>query len=108
MKIFLFYLLILNIFAYILMFADKRKAIKNKWRIPERVLILSALLGGSVGALLGMYVFHHKTQKNKFRIGIPAILILQILIALALICLRNGVWEIPFLSSLFTPNAVSS
>jgi uncharacterized membrane protein YsdA (DUF1294 family) len=64
------------------MLVDKRKARKNRWRIPERTLILSAALGGSIGALLGMYTFRHKTKHLKFTLGIPAILIAQISLAI--------------------------
>ena len=82
MKYFLWYLLLINAAAFMLMLADKRKAIKNRWRIPERTLILSAALGGSIGALLGMYTFRHKTRHLKFTLGIPAILIAQISLAI--------------------------
>ena len=82
MKYFLLYLLLINAAAFVLMLADKRKAIKNRWRIPERTLILSAALGGSIGALLGMYTFRHKTKHLKFTLGIPAILIAQISLAI--------------------------
>lgn len=82
MKYFLWYLLLINAAAFMLMLADKRKAIKNRWRIPERTLILSAALGGSIGALLGMYTFRHKTKHLKFTLGIPAILIAQISLAI--------------------------
>ena len=78
MKYFLLYLLLINAAA----FADKRKARKNRWRIPERTLILSAAFGGSIGALLGMYTFRHKTKHLKFTLGIPAILIAQISLAI--------------------------
>ena len=78
MKYFLLYLLLINAAAFVLMLVDKRKALKNRWRIPERTLILSAALGGSIGALLGMYTFRHKTRHLKFTLGIPAILIAQI------------------------------
>lgn len=78
MKYFLLYLLIINAAAFILMLADKIKAKKNKWRIRESTLILSAVLGGSPGALAGMYLFRHKTRHLKFTIGIPVILGLQI------------------------------
>ena len=60
------------------MLVDKIKAKKNLWRIKESTLILSAVLGGSIGALAGMYTFRHKTLHRKFTIGIPAILILQV------------------------------
>ena len=82
MKYFLWYLLLINAAAFILMLVDKRKARKNRWRIPERALILSALFGGSIGALLGMYTFRHKTKHLKFTLGIPAILIAQISLAI--------------------------
>lgn len=78
MKIFSIYLLLINAAAFALMLADKLKAQKNRWRIPERTLMLSAALGGSIGALAGMYLFRHKTRHLKFTIGIPAILIVQI------------------------------
>ena len=82
MKLFLWYLLLINAAAFMLMLVDKRKARKNRWRIPERTLILSAALGGSIGALLGMYTFRHKTKHLKFTLGIPAILIAQIALAI--------------------------
>ena len=81
MKYFLLYLLLINAIAFVLMLADKQKARKNRWRIPERTLIGSALLGGSLGALLGMYTFRHKTKHLKFTLGVPAILIAQIALA---------------------------
>lgn len=68
------------------MLMDKQKARKNKWRIRESTLLLSAALGGSPGSLAGMYLFRHKTKHPKFTIGIPVILSLQIVAAL-LICL---------------------
>ena len=74
----IFYLLLVNAVAVLLMLVDKRKAVKKKWRVPEATLLLWAGLGGSVGALLGMYTFRHKTRHPKFTIGIPAILIAQI------------------------------
>ena len=78
MKYFLLYLLLINAAAFLLMLADKRKAKKNRWRIPERTLFGSALLGGSIGALLGMYTFRHKTRHRSFTLGMPTILIAQI------------------------------
>lgn len=71
------YLLLINAAGFLLMLIDKRKAKKRKWRIPEATLITVAALGGSVGSLAGMYLFHHKTRKPKFNVGIPAILISQ-------------------------------
>ena len=77
-KLLLAYFLLVNATAFILMMADKIKAKKNRWRIKESTLMLSAALGGSIGALAGMYTFRHKTRHRKFTIGIPAILVLQI------------------------------
>ena len=77
-KLLLAYFLLVNATAFILMMADKIKAKKNRWRIKESTLMLSAALGGSIGALAGMYTFRHKTRHRKFTIGIPAILTLQI------------------------------
>ena len=85
MNFFLLYLLLINAAAFLLMLADKVKARKNRWRIPERTLIGSAVLGGSIGALLGMYTFRHKTRHLKFTLGVPAILIAQIALAVFLI-----------------------
>ena len=81
MNYFHLYLLLINALAFVLMLADKQKARKNRWRIPERTLLLTALLGGSVGALLGMYLFRHKTRHLKFTLGVPAILIGQLFLA---------------------------
>lgn len=75
------YLLIINIIAFALMRADKKRAHANAWRIPEKTLFLSAILGGSIGAIVGMQVFRHKTKHWYFKYGMPAILILQILAA---------------------------
>lgn len=85
MKYFLLYLLLINAAAFVLMLVDKVKAKKNRWRISERTLMLSAALGGSVGALLGMYTFRHKTRHIKFTLGVPAILIAQLSLAAWLI-----------------------
>lgn len=76
------YTVVINIIAFAAYGIDKQKAVKNKWRISENTLIGLALIGGSVGALLGMRCFHHKTRKKKFSVGIPLILILQIGIVL--------------------------
>ena len=84
-KILLVYILCVSIIAFAAYGIDKRKAEKNKWRIPESVLIMLAVLGGSVGALAGMLVFHHKTKKAEFVIGIPVILLLQAAAALILL-----------------------
>lgn len=78
MDIVLIYLCVINIAAFLLYGLDKQKAKMNRWRIPEKVLIGLAAIGGSIGALTGMRVFHHKTKKAKFFIGVPLILFVQI------------------------------
>lgn len=75
----LFYLLIINAAGFMLMLADKIKAKKHLWRIPEATLLGVALLGGSVGCLVGMYSVRHKTKHLKFTLGIPLILAVQII-----------------------------
>ena len=74
------YLLVINAAAFAVYGADKRRAKQGRWRVPEKTLFLLAIVGGSVGALLGMRVWHHKTLHKSFRFGIPAILILQLVI----------------------------
>lgn len=86
MKYLYYYLIIINAVAFILMLADKQKARKHRWRIPEATLMGCAALGGSIGALAGMYLFRHKTKHPKFTLGIPAILLIQL--ALAYLLLR--------------------
>lgn len=81
MKLLLVYLLIINAAAFALMLADKWKAKKNRWRIPEATLMGVAALGGSIGALAGMHLVRHKTQHPKFTLGIPLILAVQVALA---------------------------
>ncbi len=78
------YLEAINVAAFVLMGIDKRRARRGMRRIPEAVLMLSALLGGGIGALAGMILFRHKTRKTKFTVGIPAILVMEILFFLCL------------------------
>jgi len=80
----LYYLLAINVVTFIVYGLDKLKAKKAKWRIPEATLLLSAVVGGSIGAWLGMKIWHHKTLHKKFRLGVPAILIAQIALAVHL------------------------
>lgn len=72
------YFLTINALGFLLMLVDKHKARKNRWRIPEATLMGVAVLGGSIGSLIGMYTVRHKTKHLKFTIGIPLILILQL------------------------------
>ena len=87
MKYLWVYLIAVNVITMILFGVDKWKAKHGRWRIPEATLIVFAVIGGSAGALLGMLVFHHKTRKRKFSVGIPVILILQIAAATAAVIL---------------------
>ena len=74
------YFITINLFAFIIMFIDKQKAIKKQWRISENSLILIAILGGSIGEYISMHIFRHKTHHIKFTFGIPFIIFLQLLI----------------------------
>jgi uncharacterized membrane protein YsdA (DUF1294 family) len=84
MKFLYAYLLIINAIGFLFMLADKQKARRGKWRIPEATLMGIAAIGGSVGSLLGMYTFRHKTRHPKFTLGIPAILIVQVALAITI------------------------
>ena len=77
---FIIYLIIINIIAFFAMFIDKRKAKYGKWRIKEHTLFILALIGGSIGAIIGMYTFRHKTKKARFFVGFPVILIVEVLL----------------------------
>ena len=83
----LIYLAVINVVTFFMYGIDKWKARKSKWRISEATLLLMAAIGGSVGAWLGMKVWHHKTLHKKFRYGIPLILITQL--ALLFLCSCN-------------------
>ena len=72
------YVIIINVVTFFIYGLDKSRAKAGQWRIPEAQLIFLAVIGGSVGALAGMKVFHHKTRKPKFKTGVPAILIIQL------------------------------
>lgn len=86
-SILIVWLVAINVVAFVVYGVDKWKSKRSRWRIPEATLLLLAAIGGSVGAWLGMRVWHHKTQHNKFRYGIPVILAAQIAIAV-LVTLR--------------------
>ena len=79
----IYYLITINVLTFIVYGVDKWKARRGRWRVPEASLLGLTALGGSVGAWLAMQLFRHKTQKKKFRYGVPAILVLQ-LVALLL------------------------
>ena len=80
MKYLYIYLVVINVVAFILMAVDKSRARRHRWRIPERTLFLSAVLGGSLGALLGMLLLWHKTRHKMFVLGMPALLVLHIVL----------------------------
>lgn len=84
MKIFNYYLILINIIGFILILVDKIKACKNKWRIKENTLLFISIIGGSIGELISMLIFRHKTKKNKFIIFIPLLILIQIIIYLYL------------------------
>ena len=74
------YLIVINILGFLVMGLDKHKAKMAERRIPENTLFMFTILGGGVGTIAGMYVFHHKTKKMKFKVGMPLVLILELLI----------------------------
>ena len=74
------YLILMNLIGFALMGIDKHKAIKGAFRIPEATLFVVAIIGGSIGSILGMYTFRHKTRHKKFVYGMPAVLLVQLLI----------------------------
>ena len=83
------FLVIMNVIAFILMGLDKHRARNHEWRIRESTLLMSALLGGSAGALFGMKFFHHKTRHLKFTIGLPVCLLINgMIVVLILWCIR--------------------
>ena len=84
-KIIIIYLVAINVLTFFMYGVDKWKAKQSKWRIKEAALLMLAALGGSIGAWLGMHVWHHKTMHKKFRYGIPLIIILQIALVAAVL-----------------------
>ena len=80
-RILMAYLLVMTAAAFCMCGIDKMKAVRHQWRIPEKTLLITAALGGSVGLLAGMYIFRHKTLHKKFTIGVPAIILGQIVLA---------------------------
>lgn len=79
------YFILMNILSFLLMGIDKRKAVKHKWRIRVSTLFLFSVVGGSVGSILGMFFFHHKTRQRVFTIGMPAILLVHMLLLFFLV-----------------------
>ena len=79
------YFIIINLLGFLMMYIDKKKAIKGKWRISEKSLFVVTLLGGGIGTKIGMNMFRHKTKKMRFSIGFPTILIVEIALIIYLI-----------------------
>lgn len=79
------YFIFINLFGFFIMWLDKRKAKKGRWRIPEKFLFIVTALGGGIGTIAGMYTFRHKTQKLNFVVGFPFITILEIILIIWLI-----------------------
>lgn len=79
------YLVFVNALAFSLFGVDKKKAVQHRWRVPEKTLIASAIIGGSIGAFIGMKAFHHKTKKPKFAVGIPVIIVIQVFLVAYLV-----------------------
>lgn len=82
-------LIVMNLLAFFLFYLDKQRAIKHEWRIRESTLFLSAIAGGSIGAIAGMYVWHHKTKHWYFVVGMPLILVVQVVVLFLL--WKNGI-----------------
>jgi len=87
-QILLIYLAVINVAGFLLMGIDKLRAKKQVWRVPEKTLFLIAVIGGSIGTNVGMYVFRHKTKHWYFVIGMPLILIAQIVLVVWLVFFR--------------------
>ena len=81
MKYLFIYLVVINLIGFVIMFIDKKRAIKKKYRIPEKNLFLVALIGGSLGTTQGMEMFRHKTRHWYFKWGMPLLLIIQLILA---------------------------
>ena len=84
-ELYLFYLAAMSVLTFLLMALDKRRAVKRRWRIPEVVLLGLALLGGSFGGFLAMHLCHHKTRHARFAMGIPAMMVAHVCIAVYLL-----------------------
>ena len=80
MKYFWYYLIFINLFAFCTYGIDKWKAKKGAWRVPEKTLLILALIGGSAGAIAGMMCFRHKIRKAKFMITVPVIFVVEVIL----------------------------
>ena len=82
MKNIIIYLISINIIGFLIMWIDKRKAIKGSWRIPEKTLFIITAIGGGIGTIVGVYIFRDKTKKLNFIIGLPLKTILEIILGI--------------------------
>ena len=89
MQYLLIYLLILNAAGFLLMLIDKKKAQLGRWRIRESTLLTVAVLGGSLGTMMGMRLFRHKTKHLKFSLGVPMILVIQVMATVILLSIKK-------------------
>ena len=80
MEYLVIYISIINIISFLVMYYDKKRSIKHKWRVPESRLFLYASIFGSLGIWIGMYIFRHKTKHVRFVLGVPIILVIQLII----------------------------
>ena len=90
-KYFIIYVIGLNLISLILCLADKRSAVKGHWRVSEKTLFIVSLLGGAPLMYLSMRLFHHKTRHKRFMIGLPIIIILQVLLAAFFLYVDNSI-----------------
>ncbi|GAA0085168.1 DUF1294 domain-containing protein [Clostridium sp. CTA-7] len=81
----IYYIFLVNLIAFIVIYTDKQKAIRKKWRIKESTIIFLSLMGGSIGTYIGMYTFRHKTKHLKFTLGVPIIILAQVLACIFII-----------------------
>ena len=82
---FIIYIIAINLIGFAIMYIDKQKAKKGKWRIPEKTLFIITAIGGGIGTIAGMYKFRHKTQKGIFKYGLPFLLILDIAVVICIL-----------------------
>ncbi|MBU5591159.1 DUF1294 domain-containing protein [Clostridium sp. MSJ-4] len=85
-ELILLYVIFLNVLGFSSMYIDKSRAKRSKWRIKESSLLLISALGGSIGSYLGMKLLRHKTRHNKFKYGIPLIILIQLIVIYLLVC----------------------
>ena len=93
MFIFVTYIIFISVFSFAIMYTDKFHAKNGLWRISENLIFIISILGGSLGIYLGMYVFHHKTKKKIFTIGIPLIILIQIICFIILLKYFNILYQ---------------